>query len=110
MFSHCSFTLVIDLLNVTENIPFTFEEAAAQIYIFFLAGFETSSTTMQYALYELALNPEIQEKLRTEIRNGLDKTGGEATYEGVHEMDYLGRVIDGRKIDALHKLFGLQLN
>ena len=34
-------------------------EAAAQAYIIFMAGYETSSTTMSYCIYELACNPHI---------------------------------------------------
>ena len=49
---------------------------------------------MQFALYELCLNPEIQEKTRENILKVLAKHDGKITYESVFEMDYLGRVID----------------
>lgn len=37
----------------------TLEQMAAQAIVFFLAGFETSSSTMSSCKYELALQPEI---------------------------------------------------
>ncbi|KAJ9598707.1 hypothetical protein L9F63_010617, partial [Diploptera punctata] len=52
-----------------ENIEFTDSRIASQAFIFFLAGFETSSTTLSFCLYELAVNPDIQTKVRKEIKN-----------------------------------------
>ncbi|XP_043646093.1 probable cytochrome P450 6a23 [Drosophila teissieri] len=71
----------------------SFNEILAQAFIFFLAGFETSSTTMGFALYELALNQDIQDQLRAEINEVLAKHNNEFTYEGLKEMKYVEQVI-----------------
>ncbi|KDR15961.1 hypothetical protein L798_09889 [Zootermopsis nevadensis] len=57
------------------------DEFVAQAFAFLAAGFETSGTTLSYALYELALHSEIQQRLRAEITQVLDKHHGELTYD-----------------------------
>ncbi|KDQ77054.1 Cytochrome P450 6j1, partial [Zootermopsis nevadensis] len=69
------------------------DEFVAQAFAFLAAGFETSGTTLSYALYELALHSEIQQRLRAEITQVLDKHHGELTYDGIHEMSYLDLVV-----------------
>uniref|UniRef100_T1GD08 Cytochrome P450 n=1 Tax=Megaselia scalaris TaxID=36166 RepID=T1GD08_MEGSC len=71
----------------------TIEEIASQTFLFFIAGFDTSSTTMSFALFELAHNQEIQEKLRAEILETLENDGGELQYESTNNMPYLDQVI-----------------
>lgn len=73
----------------------TLEEVTAQAYIFFLAGFETSSTTLSFCLFEIAKNPKIQAKVHEEIDRVLAKYNGDITYESVSEMKYLENCIDG---------------
>ncbi|PSN44032.1 putative cytochrome P450 6a14 [Blattella germanica] len=80
-----------ELTNTTNGI--TMDEMAAQVFVFFVAGFETSSTTMSFCLYELALNHKIQTRLRIEIDTVLAKYDGKVTYEAIQEMTYLDKVI-----------------
>ncbi|KAH8401698.1 hypothetical protein KR009_007401, partial [Drosophila setifemur] len=80
--------------NGNKQDGLTFNEIAAQAFIFFLAGFETSSTTMGFALYELASNQDIQDKLRAEIDEVLAKNNGKLTYDSMREMTYMEKVID----------------
>ena len=69
----------------------------AQALAFLLAGYETSASTMTFALYELALHPEIQQSLRAEIMQVLSKDDGKLTYDGIQNMSYLDRVVSGEE-------------
>ncbi|KAI4454491.1 cytochrome p450 [Holotrichia oblita] len=84
--------LLMDLRKTDKGL--SINEIAAQSFLFFAAGFETSSTTMTFCIYELAHNQDIQEKVRKEIEDVLDKYDGVLTYDSVLEMKYLDRVID----------------
>ncbi|XP_078052789.1 putative cytochrome P450 6a13 [Augochlora pura] len=75
-----------------QNIKLTDTLLTAQAFVFFVAGFETSSSAMSNALYELAQNHEIQDKLREEIREHCNKNKGKLKYEEVKEMTYLDLV------------------
>ncbi|XP_068144883.1 LOW QUALITY PROTEIN: cytochrome P450 6a2-like [Drosophila tropicalis] len=68
-------------------------ELAAQVFVFYLAGFETSSSTMGYCLFELAQHQDIQDKLRAEINSVLEKHEGKLTYESTKDMQYLDQVL-----------------
>ncbi|KAJ9579607.1 hypothetical protein L9F63_004686, partial [Diploptera punctata] len=76
------------------EIEFTDNLMASQAFVFFLAGFETSSTTLSFCLHELACNPDVQDKLRKCIRTTLNKYDGKITYESLQNMSYLDQVVD----------------
>ncbi|XP_055294932.1 cytochrome P450 6A1-like [Sitodiplosis mosellana] len=88
--------LLIKLKNEDSQGDFTkgltVNQIAAQSFLFFVAGYETSSTTMLFALYELALNQEVQSKLRREIQNALKKHGN-FSYEMMMDIPYLDQTI-----------------
>jgi len=69
----------------------------AQALTFLLGSFETSASTLSFALYELTFHPEIQQILRAEILQVLSRYDGILTYEGIEEMSYLDRVVSGEK-------------
>ena len=51
----------------------TREEIKANGITFFIAGFDTVSTGLTILFYELAINPEAQEKAYQEVAKILDK-------------------------------------
>lgn len=84
------FLLVLILLfSCTDE-----DRLVAQAIIFFGAGHETTSSTAAFALHELGVNVEIQERLRKEILDTIEKHG-DLTYEAVQDMKYLDMVVAG---------------
>uniref|UniRef100_A0A182R2X8 Cytochrome P450 n=1 Tax=Anopheles funestus TaxID=62324 RepID=A0A182R2X8_ANOFN len=80
-------------LGVTE-IPIKGDILVAQAATFYMASFETTSSVLSFALYELTRNPKIQAQLREEIRLVVRKYGKDIPYEAyANEMPYLGMVI-----------------
>ena len=77
---------------------------ASHAFVFFIAGFETSSLTMSHVLYELALNTSIQDKLREEINDQLKKNDGKLSYEGVKNMKYLDNIFNGNITIAIKNI------
>lgn len=66
---------------------------AAQMFIFFAAGFETTSSAMSFCLYELALNVHIQNRLQKEIDRTLCENDGKLSYDAIMEIEYLDQVL-----------------
>lgn len=67
----------------------------AQAAFLLLAGFDTSSSTITFALYELAKHPELQQRLRAELREALLKCNGALDYETIcNELEYMRMVVD----------------
>lgn len=58
-------------------------------------SFETSSTAMNFAMLELALAQDLQDKARKEINETLTRHDGKMTYEALMEMEYLNQVFSG---------------
>lgn len=70
---------------------FTDDEVLGHCMTLFLNSFETSAITVQNALYELAKNPHVQEKLRAEINENI-LSDEDFTYENINKLPYLNQV------------------
>ncbi|KAL3194380.1 hypothetical protein MRX96_046118 [Rhipicephalus microplus] len=68
-------------------------EAMAQCVLFFLAGLETTSSTLAFATYHLALNPKVQEKLRKEVDECMAAHGPEPSLDVISKLKYLHCVV-----------------
>lgn len=84
--------------NAVYFTEWTDNELASQVFIFFAAGFESVASTLGFAIHELALNSEVQDKLYQEIRQFKDMNG-ELTYENVTQLKYLDCVVNGKLCD-----------
>ncbi|XP_050345947.1 cytochrome P450 9e2-like [Nymphalis io] len=67
-------------------------DLVAQAVLFFIGGFESVSTSMSHALRELALHPEIQERLANEIKEHHAKNGGKLNFNSIQNMTYMDMV------------------
>ncbi|KZC05571.1 Cytochrome P450 9e2 [Dufourea novaeangliae] len=72
----------------------TIEDMTAQAFIFFFGGFESTSTLMCFAAYEVGVNPEIQTRLQEEIDEVLENSNGKVSYEAINDMKYLDAVVN----------------
>ncbi|KAJ8729802.1 hypothetical protein PYW07_016840 [Mythimna separata] len=75
------------------NRVWTEDDLIAQAVLFFIAGFETVSSAMSFLLYELALSPDVQEKLAQEIKETDVKNGGKFDFNSIQNMPYLDMVV-----------------
>ncbi|XP_059665969.1 desmethyl-deoxy-podophyllotoxin synthase-like [Cornus florida] len=89
--------LVDVLLRVQEkgnfDIPLDMTTVKAVILDMFIAGVETSSTTLNWAMSELLKNPRVMEKAQAEVRRVLCKKGNILNEDDLHDLNYLRLVI-----------------
>uniref|UniRef100_A0A1I8P5Q4 Cytochrome P450 n=1 Tax=Stomoxys calcitrans TaxID=35570 RepID=A0A1I8P5Q4_STOCA len=66
---------------------------AANSFLFYMAGSETTASTTSYTIYELAMNPEVLEKARQDVDKAMEKHGLDKhkrlTYDAIQDMSYL---------------------
>jgi cytochrome P450 family 6/cytochrome P450 family 28 len=80
------------LIKLQEGKHITEVDMAGHGVSFFADGFETTSLVLSNCLYDLAVNPECQQRLREEINDVCENKGG-LTYDNCHDMVYLDQVL-----------------
>lgn len=80
--------------DITRSRLWSENELLAQCFLFFLAGFDTISSCLTFATYELAINPEIQQRLYEEVqRTEQELKGLPLSYEVLQKMEYMDMVV-----------------
>ncbi|XP_076635467.1 cytochrome P450 6j1-like [Colletes latitarsis] len=70
------------------------ELIAADQLSFFLNGYETSSITLSFVGFQLAVHQDVQRRLRDEVLSTIARHGGTVTFDALKEMTYMDRVIN----------------
>ncbi|XP_066257183.1 probable cytochrome P450 6a14 [Euwallacea similis] len=80
--------------NIKRSSSFTLNDITANVFLMYVAGFETTSSTISFLMYELAIHQDIQEKVRKEILKVLAEVpDGHLTYDHLQKMNYCDKVI-----------------
>ncbi|XP_017884322.1 cytochrome P450 6a2-like [Ceratina calcarata] len=87
-----------DFLHLMMELEKTGEKVdknalASHAFTFYADGLETSSITLSYVGYQLAVHQDVQKKLRDEVKSMIEKHG-ELTYDALAEMKYMEQVIN----------------
>ncbi|XP_077497185.1 cytochrome P450 3A8-like isoform X2 [Amblyomma americanum] len=69
------------------------EEALSQCVSFFIAGQDATSSALAYTFYLLAVNPDVQQRLREEVDECFKHYGEEPSLDDVSKLEYLNCVI-----------------
>ncbi|XP_051157203.1 cytochrome P450 9e2-like [Leptopilina boulardi] len=85
--------LLMEARDKNNGVELTIDDIIAQCFVFILAGFDTTTTAMCFIAHELAMNSEIQDKLRKEIDSFIKNKEEKITYETLSKMKYLDMVI-----------------
>ncbi|NXC31849.1 CP3AD protein, partial [Campylorhamphus procurvoides] len=75
-----------------SNKALTDIEVLAQAFIFIFAGYEPTSNTLCYLAYELALHPDVQQKVMEEIDTVLPNKAP-LTYDAIMKLEYLDMTV-----------------
>lgn len=78
-----------------EANKLTLKEVVAQAFVFFIAAFETSSSTIALCLYEMAKNQHLQRTVQEEIDQAIRaRESNEVNYDLMMNLKYLESCID----------------
>ncbi|XP_011705917.1 PREDICTED: cytochrome P450 9e2-like [Wasmannia auropunctata] len=83
----------------SDNVhKMSLDDIISQAFTFFFAGFDTASTLICFVAHELAVNQDIQDRLRKEVQQHLEGNG-DISYETLSKMSYMDMVVS----EALRK-------
>ncbi|XP_058453638.1 cytochrome P450 9e2-like [Malaya genurostris] len=95
-FNSAGYSTVEEHFKTTDEgaLQWTDMDITAAAASFFFGGIETTTNLLCFVVYELSLNTEVQDRLRTEIDRVREESGNQKlTYESIQKMKYLDMVV-----------------
>lgn len=89
---HNLLSMLIAARDQKLDTHFDDQELRDEVMTILIAGHETCANVLTWTIYQLACNPEIQERLATEADSVLD--GRPATYEDLPQLPYAAMVFN----------------
>uniref|UniRef100_A0A182LXM8 Cytochrome P450 n=1 Tax=Anopheles culicifacies TaxID=139723 RepID=A0A182LXM8_9DIPT len=68
-------------------------QCAANVFLFYAAGADTSTGAITFTLHELTHNRDAMEKVQREIDEMMERHNGKITYDSINELKYLDMCI-----------------
>lgn len=98
--NNINYIIVIDIRIIRPYLFYSTDkwteiDIIANAVLMFVAGAETVSTLTSFCLYELALNKEVQDRLREEIVTTKAKHGGHLNNDFLNDLRYMNMVLEG---------------
>jgi pentalenene oxygenase len=84
-------SLLLQAQDEESGQPLTGHQICSEILTLAVAGTETTASVLSWVLYELARNPDIDERVQTELDDVLGDRP--VTFDDLSHLPYLGRVI-----------------
>ncbi|OHX65282.1 cytochrome P450 [Flammeovirga pacifica] len=80
------------LASQEKDNPFTWDEIFGNLYTMLLAGEDTTSNTLTWTTYFLAKYPEVQDKIRAELKDVIGEDGFQSL-DQLKELKYINAVM-----------------
>lgn len=81
--------------------PLSDVQIAAQAFGFLVAGLTPLNATLGFCLYELARQPELQDRVRAEIKKTLEQHDSQLTAGCLRDLKYAKQVLNGKFLKYL---------
>lgn len=72
----------------------TDDEIIANIILMIIGGYSSTSATLAFAAYEMALHSEVQERARQEVLKAKESNGGKIDHETLNSLPYLEAILN----------------
>merc|ERR1719495_339797 len=80
-------------LKILKKSTLDEEAIVATALVIMVAGYDTTGSTLSFVCYQLAKNPDVQERLRNEVEDVMDGNENELGYEDIKKMTYMDQVL-----------------